>query len=147
MKSINCLRCDVPMDYQGPEQIQLGKTGFLTGTLSNLAAGALEVAVYCCPRCGKLEFFSREAPGDRENGGGDDAAECGGYPNGETNGDSPDADGASFYGAGGFPGEDGAFSVNPRSGLLQRTCPNCDTQHDFDYPRCPNCGHAYPEFL
>lgn len=27
--------------------------------------------------------------------------------------------------------------------LPQRTCPNCGKPHDFDYPRCPFCGHDY----
>ena len=27
--------------------------------------------------------------------------------------------------------------------LPQRTCPNCGKTHDFDYPRCPFCGHDY----
>lgn len=25
------------------------------------------------------------------------------------------------------------------------TCPDCHTKHDFDYPKCPNCGHKYEE--
>ncbi|MBO5715387.1 MAG: hypothetical protein J6S23_03210 [Clostridia bacterium] len=25
------------------------------------------------------------------------------------------------------------------------TCPDCHTNHDFDYPKCPNCGHKYEE--
>lgn len=25
--------------------------------------------------------------------------------------------------------------------LPQKTCPKCGKQHDFDYPRCPYCGH------
>lgn len=27
--------------------------------------------------------------------------------------------------------------------LPQRICPECGTEHDFDYPKCPKCGHAY----
>ena len=27
--------------------------------------------------------------------------------------------------------------------LPQRTCPNCHKKHDFDYPKCPFCGHDY----
>lgn len=27
--------------------------------------------------------------------------------------------------------------------LPQRSCPNCGASHDFDYPRCPLCGHNY----
>ena len=29
------------------------------------------------------------------------------------------------------------------SDLLQKTCPECGTSHDFDYPKCPKCGHDY----
>lgn len=29
------------------------------------------------------------------------------------------------------------------SGLPQRTCPVCGSCHDFDYPKCPLCGHVY----
>ena len=25
--------------------------------------------------------------------------------------------------------------------LPQKTCPKCDKQHDFDYPKCPHCGY------
>ena len=28
-------------------------------------------------------------------------------------------------------------------GLPQRTCPQCGLEHDFDYPKCPNCGYDY----
>lgn len=24
----------------------------------------------------------------------------------------------------------------------QVICPKCSTKHDFDYPRCPNCGYS-----
>ena len=27
--------------------------------------------------------------------------------------------------------------------LHQRTCPDCGFRHDFDYPKCPLCGHTY----
>ena len=25
----------------------------------------------------------------------------------------------------------------------KKTCPDCGTVHDFDYPKCPNCKHTY----
>ena len=25
----------------------------------------------------------------------------------------------------------------------KKTCPECGTVHDFDYPKCPNCKHTY----
>lgn len=27
--------------------------------------------------------------------------------------------------------------------LPQRECPKCGFKHDFDYPKCPACGHGY----
>lgn len=57
---MNCLRCGSPMGYVGDDQIQLGKTGFFMGSLSNLLSGALDVAIMECPSCGKIEFFNPE---------------------------------------------------------------------------------------
>ena len=45
------------MKFMRREKIQLGQTGFVFGSLTNLAAGSLEVKLFCCPRCDKLEFF------------------------------------------------------------------------------------------
>ena len=60
MKKLNCLRCGSGMEFMMREHIQLGKTGWLTGDWGNLLAGAMDVAVFSCPRCGKLEFFRGE---------------------------------------------------------------------------------------
>ncbi len=30
-----------------------------------------------------------------------------------------------------------------RENLPQKKCPNCSKEHDFDYPKCPFCGHEY----
>ena len=57
---MDCLRCRSQMQYQGTDQIQLGKTGFLLGSLSNLLSGALDVAIYECPNCGKIELYNPE---------------------------------------------------------------------------------------
>ena len=60
MKEHNCLRCSVPMRFLSRERIQLGKTGWVLGDLPNLLAGALDVEMYVCPSCLKLEFFTTE---------------------------------------------------------------------------------------
>lgn len=60
MKKLKCLRCDRDMEFMMRENIQLGKTGWIIGDWGNLLAGALDVAVYTCPECGKLEFFRGE---------------------------------------------------------------------------------------
>lgn len=57
MGKLNCLRCAQPMQFLKRENIQLGKTGWLSGDWGNLVAGALDVVIYACPECGKLEFF------------------------------------------------------------------------------------------
>ncbi len=59
--NIDCLRCGKQMSHIGTEKIQLGQTGLIFGDLSNLLAGAMEVDIYCCPECRKLEFFSADA--------------------------------------------------------------------------------------
>ncbi|MDR7870743.1 MAG: hypothetical protein RIN55_07800 [Tissierellaceae bacterium] len=56
-RDLNCLRCGNSMKYIKSERIQLGKHGFILGDLSNLIAGALEVDIYKCNDCGKIEFF------------------------------------------------------------------------------------------
>ena len=57
MPKLNCLRCNIPMEFVKRENVQLGKTGFFSGDWSNLWAGALDVAIFACPQCGKLELF------------------------------------------------------------------------------------------
>lgn len=60
MKSVECLRCNIQMSRICREKIQLGQTGWILGDLPNLFAGALEVDIYSCPRCGKIEFFQTD---------------------------------------------------------------------------------------
>ncbi len=101
MHKLKCLRCDVPMEFVKRENVQLGKTGFLTGDWGNLFAGALYVAIFTCPKCAKLEFFR------------------GGYYEEQE------------------PEE---------MGIAKTTCPNCGTQHDLDYPKCPRCDTPNPKW-
>lgn len=60
MKNISCLRCNVEMRRIGREKLQLGQTGWILGDLPNLVAGSMEVDIYACPDCKKLEFFMAE---------------------------------------------------------------------------------------
>ena len=57
MKKLDCLRCGTPMDCLGREKLQLGEAGLILGALPHLFAGALELEIYTCPSCGKVEFF------------------------------------------------------------------------------------------
>lgn len=58
MQEMFCLRCGKEMRHAGREKLQLGETGWFLGNLSNLFAGAMEVDIYICAGCGKVEFFS-----------------------------------------------------------------------------------------
>lgn len=60
MKDLKCLRCGEEMQFFAKERLQLGKTGWIFGDLPNLIAGAIEVDIYVCPQCRKLEFFATE---------------------------------------------------------------------------------------
>lgn len=60
-RNIDCLRCGQQMNHIKTEKLQFGQTGWLLGDLPNLLAGALEVDIYSCPECGKLEFFVANA--------------------------------------------------------------------------------------
>ena len=60
MKEMSCLRCGESMRYIGKEKLQLGQTGWLLGDLPNLWAGSMEVNLYVCSHCGKLEFYLAE---------------------------------------------------------------------------------------
>lgn len=60
MKDLICLRCNTEMKYNGTKKIQLGETGWIMGDLPNLIAGAMEVDIYVCAKCGKIEFYHTE---------------------------------------------------------------------------------------
>jgi hypothetical protein len=64
MKNINCLRCKSKMEFVATEKIQLGETSWLLKDLPNLFAGSMEVNIYICPECKKIELFSSD---DNEN--------------------------------------------------------------------------------
>ena len=63
--NISCLRCGQKMSYIMTEKLQLGQTGWLLGDLPNLLAGAMEVEIYTCPGCRRIEFFLADSGDDR----------------------------------------------------------------------------------
>ncbi len=63
-RNIDCIRCGQKMNHIRTEKLQLGQTGWILGDLPNLLAGAMEVDIYSCPECRKLEFFLSD---DTEN--------------------------------------------------------------------------------
>lgn len=115
MRTVQC-SCGREMAFLKREKIQLGQTGFFAGDWPNIMAGALETEIYCCPRCGKIEFYR---PDDivMEPEDGEDLE------------------------IGALPPESGQQIVGvSRDGVPQVWCPECGKTHDFDYPRCPFCG-------
>lgn len=117
MREVKCLRCQREMRFIKQEKLQLGKTGMFLGDWPNILAGALEVEIYGCSNCGKLEFFmpgveEREPEPDMEI---DDLP-----PEGMQ-----DIVGVNMY------------------GVPQIKCPNSGKHHDFDYPKCIYCDFDY----
>ena len=47
-KTMKCLRCGQTLKFLRRENLQLGKTGWITGDWGNLLAGALDVAILQC---------------------------------------------------------------------------------------------------
>ena len=62
-----CLRCGGKMVHIGQEKLQLGQYGVPFGHWDQLFSGALEVDIYCCRDCKKLEFYAVEAPEEEED--------------------------------------------------------------------------------
>ena len=118
MRRLKCLRCGEAMQFGKREKIQLGQTGFFFGDLPNLLAGALEVEIYFCLKCGKMELYMP------------------GFPVEEVQAPQIDED----Y----FPpdAEQDIVSIS-MEGIPQIRCPACGTEHDFDYPKCPRCDYLY----
>ncbi|MBQ4600371.1 MAG: hypothetical protein IJB17_01915 [Oscillospiraceae bacterium] len=45
------------MDCLGRDKLQMGEAGFFLGDLPHLFKGAIELEMYACPQCGKMEFY------------------------------------------------------------------------------------------
>ena len=122
MRKRKCLRCDAAMKFGMQQKFQLGQTSFLLGDWPNLMAGALELEVWFCPKCGKVEFFvpgSSDRPEHHE-----EPARSGEFDFVE----SVVSEGIDAVSADGMP---------------QKKCPTCGKEHDFDFPKCPYCKHDY----
>ena len=118
MRVLNCLRCNAEMAFLKREKIQLGQTGLFFGDWPNIIAGSLDAEIYCCSRCGKLEFF---LPTNEES----DSTEA--FEEGEF-----------------LPLEDNGNIVGVSAeGVPQVKCPRCGRIHDFDYPKCIYCDFDY----
>ncbi|MCI8916226.1 MAG: hypothetical protein HFF26_06125 [Oscillospiraceae bacterium] len=52
-----CSNCGSAMAFIRREDIQLGEASVLLGVWPNIRAGALDVELWGCPRCGKLDLY------------------------------------------------------------------------------------------
>ena len=123
MRKTKCLRCDARMKFGMQQKFQLGQTSFLLGDWPNLMAGTLELEVWFCPKCGKVEFF---VPGSTQN-----------LPVKQ-----PEPAQTEEFDYVGSMVNEGIDAVS-KDGMPQKKCPTCGREHDFDYPRCPYCKHDY----
>ena len=123
MRKTKCLRCDARMKFGMQQKFQMGQTSFLLGDWPNLMAGALELEVWFCPKCGKVEFF---VPGSTQN-----------LPVKQ-----PEPAQTEEFDYVGSMVNEGIDAVS-KDGMPQKKCPTCGNEHDFDYPRCPYCKHDY----
>ena len=57
MAELKCLRCGVEMEYSGREKFQLGEESYHSGLLAVMTAESMQVDIYKCPDCGKIELF------------------------------------------------------------------------------------------
>ena len=123
MRKTKCLRCDARMKFGMQQKFQMGQTSFLLGDWPNLLAGSLELEVWFCPKCGKVEFF---VPGSTQN-----------LPVKQ-----PEPAHTEEFDYVGSMVNEGIDAVS-KDGMPQKKCPTCGREHDFDYPRCPYCKHDY----
>ena len=123
MRKTKCLRCDARMKFGMQQKFQMGQTSFLLGDWPNLMAGALELEVWFCPKCGKVEFF---VPGSTQN-----------LPVKQ-----PEPVQTEEFDYVGSMVNEGIDAIS-KDGMPQKKCPTCGKEHDFDYPRCPYCKHDY----
>ncbi len=67
MTEKHCCSCGEALHFLKREYLQLGQAGWLLGSLPNLAAGGLDVEIWCCPACGKLEFYRGDGEEEQED--------------------------------------------------------------------------------
>lgn len=59
-KAINCLRCDVPLVFNGNFKFHEGTKWGILGDLGHLFTNRASFDVYVCPNCMKVEFYLPE---------------------------------------------------------------------------------------
>jgi Zn finger protein HypA/HybF involved in hydrogenase expression len=54
---LSCSRCDCKLDYLGTKSFHEGTRWRFLGNIGELFVNRERFDVYCCPRCGRVEFF------------------------------------------------------------------------------------------
>jgi hypothetical protein len=54
---LSCPRCERPLDHVGTKSFHEGFQWGVLGDLGELFENRERFDVYCCPRCGRVEFF------------------------------------------------------------------------------------------
>ena len=132
---LKCLRCETEMVLFKHEKIQLGEQSFWHNW-NHLIHGALDVDIYVCPQCGKIEMYMPQnlqynAQKEEPDAEPDEiiAKKC-------------TACGRVFS---------AYASVCPQCGeteesfIPQIRCKCCGAMLDFDAPKCPACGYVREE--
>ncbi len=60
MGKFDCVRCGCEMVYDMKARFQLGQHSLVFGVLPHLLAGSIELELYRCPKCRKVEFYAPE---------------------------------------------------------------------------------------
>ena len=60
---LNCLRCGTGMRFLGRDKLQR-RPDLLLSDLTFALAGGMEIDIYSCPKCRKIELFQPEATSD-----------------------------------------------------------------------------------
>ena len=56
-KDLRCVRCEIVLTYVGKKKFHEGTKWGLLGDLGEFFVTQEKFDIYCCPRCGKVEFF------------------------------------------------------------------------------------------
>jgi hypothetical protein len=57
---VKCVRCNVPLVFQGMKEFHEGRRWGALGDLGELFVEKFEGAIYECPKCGAIELFDPE---------------------------------------------------------------------------------------
>lgn len=126
---LTCLRCGQTMRYLKRECLQRRKHGWFIQDWDYHIAGALDVEIWACPGCRKLEFFWSSVEAERLKPEEDEevqiiCVQCRqAYEINEER--------CPFC---------GTYTDAWNNRIAQVKCPQCGQIHDIDEPKCPSCG-------